>query len=198
MKNNINQDTTQPKQPQRRFRFLDRNCDSSSTSHGFLTGAHQFRRYSFHLHPPLHFLTIIFLFDIFVMPLLLVIAAQSWPAGINRAAQLVPSIDNTNDNNGEQAGRTKKEGGGPVCKICRSVEIFVPYSTSISRHSPPSRKIASREIGASVICRASPPVNDLIFLLDCHSYAYLSFDSSNFSPLLPPSMRSLYFYPFFF
>lgn len=115
MKNNINQDTTQPKQPQRRFRFLDRNCDSSSTSHGFLTGAHQFRRYSFHPHPPLHFLTIIFLFDIFVMPLLLVIAAQSWPAGINRAAQLVPSIDNTNDNNGEQAGRTKKEGGGAPC-----------------------------------------------------------------------------------
>lgn len=120
--------------------------------------------------PTLHFLTIIFLFDIFVMPLLLVIAAQSWPAGINRATSSLPLIIRTITM--ARASRANKEGrgGGPCVKyVDRS-----KFSSHIQRQSPPpSRKIASREIGASVICRASPPVNDLIFLLDCHSYAYL-------------------------
>lgn len=153
MKNSNDQNNITQITMLQQFRFLDRNCDSSSTSHGFLTGAHQFRRYS---RPtlPLHFLTIIFLFDIFVMPLLLVIAAQSWPAGINRA-QLVPSIDNTNDNNGEQAGRTKKEGGGCVRSCVKYVDRS-KFSSHIQRQSLSisPRKIASREIGASVIAMA--------------------------------------------
>ena len=74
------------------------------------------------------------------------------------------STDSTegNDNNGRASSQQgNKEGNGTTgeervraCKICRIVlEIFVPYSRGI----PAGKKIASREIGASVIELACLP-----------------------------------------